>query len=85
LTSIKACPEKSGRARKTETGNWKLKTGEPTNKESELDLSLRARLMLLTVLYECGNLLKYALRLSPEPVNYTLDQLEAAIWTFAVE
>jgi hygromycin-B 7''-O-kinase len=50
--------------------------------ESRLDLSLRARLMLLTVLYECSDLRKYALRLTPEAVNYTLDQLEAAIWTF---
>src|SRR4030095_1900016 len=51
--------------------------------ESELDLSLRARLMLLTVLYECGDLRKYATRLRPEAVNFTLNQLEVAIWTFA--
>ncbi len=54
-------------------------------KESELDLSLRARLMLLTVLYECSDLRKYATRLRPEAVNFTLDELEAAIWTFAAE
>lgn len=53
--------------------------------ESQLDVSLRARLMLLTVLYECSDLRKYALRLRPEAVNFTLDELEAAIWTFAVE
>jgi hygromycin-B 7''-O-kinase len=52
-------------------------------REAELDLSLRARLMLLTVLYECSDLRKYALRLAPEAVHLTLDQLEAAIWTFA--
>lgn len=54
-------------------------------RESELDVDLRARLMLLTVLYECSDLRKYALRLMPEAVNYTLDELEAAIWTFATE
>lgn len=53
--------------------------------ESQLDMSLRARLMLLTVLYECSDLRKYALRLMPEAVNFTLDELEAAIWTFAAE
>ena len=53
--------------------------------ESQLDLNLRARLMLLTVLYECSDLRKYALRLKPEAVNFTLDELEAAIWTFASE
>lgn len=53
--------------------------------ESELDLNLRARLMLLTVLYECSDLRKYAVRLAPEAVHYTLDELEAAIWPFASE
>jgi hygromycin-B 7''-O-kinase len=53
--------------------------------ESELDLSLRSRLMLLTVLYECSDLRKYAMRLTPEAINFTLNQLEAAIWTFASE
>jgi hygromycin-B 7''-O-kinase len=52
-------------------------------KETELDLDLRARLMLLTVLYECSDLRKYALRLAPEAVRLSLDELEAAIWTFA--
>jgi len=50
--------------------------------ESQLDMNLRARLMLLTVLYECSNLRKYAQRLTPEAVDFTLDELEAAIWTF---
>jgi hygromycin-B 7''-O-kinase len=53
--------------------------------ESQLDPDLRARLMLLTVLYECSDLRKYALRLMPEAINFTLDELEAAIWTFAAE
>ena len=52
-------------------------------KESQLDLNLRARLMLLTVLYECSDLRKYALRLSPAAVSLTLNELEAAIWKFA--
>jgi hygromycin-B 7''-O-kinase len=51
--------------------------------EAQLDLALRARLMLLTVLYECSDLRKYALRLAPEAWHFTLDRLEAAIWTFA--
>jgi len=50
--------------------------------EAQLDLNLRARLMLLTVLYECSDLRKYALRLAPEAVHLTLDELEAAIWAF---
>ncbi len=52
-------------------------------KETELDPDLRARLMLLTVLYECSDLRKYALRLAPEAIHFSLDELEAAIWTFA--
>jgi Ser/Thr protein kinase RdoA (MazF antagonist) len=51
--------------------------------EAQLDLDLRARLMLLTVLYECSDLRKYALRLAPAAIYFTLDKLEAAIWTFA--
>lgn len=51
--------------------------------ESGLDETLRARLMLLTVLYECSDLRKYALRLAPEAVHFTLAELEAAIWRFA--
>lgn len=51
--------------------------------ESQLDQSLRARLMLLTVLYECSDLRKYALRLAPEAVSLTLSELESAIWKFA--
>ncbi len=51
--------------------------------EAELDLALRARLMLLTILYECSDLRKYALRLAPGAFNLTLAELEAAVWTFA--
>jgi hygromycin-B 7''-O-kinase len=53
--------------------------------EARLDLHLRARLMLLTVLYECSDLRKYALRLAPEAIHLSLEKLEAAIWTFATE
>ncbi len=51
--------------------------------ETQLDLDLRARLMLLTILYECSDLRKYALRLAPEATELTLDELERALWRFA--
>lgn len=51
--------------------------------EAALDTNLRARLMLLTILYECSDLRKYAQRLAPEAVRLSLSELEAAIWTFA--
>lgn len=51
-------------------------------RESDLNSDLRARLMLLTVLHEWSDLRKYALRLAPEAVNFTLEQLETAIWNF---
>jgi hygromycin-B 7''-O-kinase len=50
--------------------------------EAQLDIDLRARLMLLTILYEWSDLRKYAERLAPEAVNLTLDELERAIWKF---
>lgn len=50
--------------------------------DSQMDEEMRRRLMLLTVLYECSNLKKYALRLAPEAVDYTLEELERAIWNF---
>ena len=48
-----------------------------------LDDSLRRRLMLLTILYECSDLRKYALRLRPEAIALSLPELERAIWRFA--
>lgn len=51
-------------------------------REIDLDLDFRARLMLLTILYECSNLRRYAERLRPEAVSYSLDELERAIWAF---
>lgn len=53
--------------------------------ENRLDPDLRARLMLLTILYECSDLRKYALRLDPSAINLTLDQLERAIWKFTTD
>lgn len=51
-------------------------------RDSELDETLRRRLMLLTILYECSDLRRYALRLKPEAVDFSLDELERAIWNF---
>ncbi len=50
--------------------------------ENALDETLRKRLMLLTLLYECSDLRRYALRLKPEAVDFSLDKLERAIWSF---
>lgn len=50
--------------------------------ENEIDETLRRRLMLLTILYETADLRRYAVRLKPEAVNFTLDELERAIWNF---
>jgi len=38
--------------------------------------------MLLTILYECSDLRKYALRISLDAMKYRLNELEAAIWRF---
>lgn len=51
--------------------------------DSEIDETLRKRLMLLTIFYEWSDLRRYALRLRPEAVDYSLDELERAIWSFA--
>jgi hygromycin-B 7''-O-kinase len=51
-------------------------------RDSQMDETLRRRLMLLTILYESSDLRKYALRLRPEAVDFTLDELERAIWNF---
>jgi Ser/Thr protein kinase RdoA (MazF antagonist) len=47
--------------------------------DDELDESFRRRLMLLTILYECSDLRRYALRLKPEAVDFSLEDLEKAI------
>jgi aminoglycoside phosphotransferase (APT) family kinase protein len=50
--------------------------------ESDMNEEMRDRLMMLTMLYETSDLRRYALRLSPEAVDYTLDELKRAIWSF---
>jgi len=50
--------------------------------DEDIDEELRTRLMLLTILYECSSLKKYALRLKPQAVDYSLFELERAIWNF---
>ncbi len=50
--------------------------------ESELDETFRKRLMMLTMLYETSDLRRYALRLKPEAVDLTLEELEKGIWSF---
>lgn len=50
--------------------------------DADINLELRKRMMVLTLLYEESSLLRYARRLCPEAVNYTLDELERAIWNF---
>lgn len=50
--------------------------------DSEIDESFRERLMLLTMFYECSDLRRYALRLSPKAVDLSLLELEKAIWNF---
>lgn len=50
--------------------------------EKDLDETMRKRLMMLTMLYETADLRRYALRLQPEAVNFTLEELERGIWSF---
>lgn len=50
--------------------------------ENDLDETLRRRLMMLTMLYETADLRRYAMRLKPEAVEFSLDELEKGIWNF---
>ena len=50
--------------------------------ENDLDAAMRRRLMMLTMLYETADLRRYALRLKPEAVDFSLDELEKGIWSF---
>lgn len=50
--------------------------------EKDLDETMRKRLMMLTMLYETADLRRYALRLNPEAVDFTLEELEKGIWSF---
>lgn len=49
---------------------------------NELDETMRRRLMMLTMLYETADLRRYALRLKPEAVEFSLAELERGIWNF---
>jgi aminoglycoside phosphotransferase (APT) family kinase protein len=51
-------------------------------RDADIDIGLRRRMMLLTVLYEHSSLKRYAARLGPGAENLTLDELERAIWNF---
>jgi hygromycin-B 7''-O-kinase len=50
--------------------------------ETDINIDLRRRMMLLTILYEHSSLHRYAIRLRPEAVSYSLDDLERSIWSF---
>ena len=50
--------------------------------DDELNDELRDRLMMLTMLYETSDLRRYALRLTPAAVEYSLDRLKTSIWCF---
>jgi hygromycin-B 7''-O-kinase len=50
--------------------------------DAEINEELRKRLMLLAMFYECSDLRRYAMRLRPEAVDYSLLELEQAIWNF---
>ena len=50
--------------------------------DHSIDEVLRTRLMLMTILYETSGLKRYAARLRPEAADYSLDELERAIWNF---
>jgi hygromycin-B 7''-O-kinase len=50
--------------------------------EQNLNETMRRRLMMLTMLYETADLRRYALRLKPEAVDFTLEELERSIWSF---
>lgn len=51
-------------------------------KDTDIDETLRHRMMMLTMLYEYSSLRRYAERLGVDPMEYTLDELEGAIWAF---
>jgi hypothetical protein len=50
--------------------------------DSEINEEMRKRLMLLTMFYEWSDLRRYAIRLHPDAVEYSLLELERAIWNF---
>ncbi len=50
--------------------------------DAEINEELRKRLMLLTMFYEWSDLRRYAIRLRDEASDYSLLELEKAIWNF---
>lgn len=50
--------------------------------DSEINIELRRRMMLLTILYEHSSLRRYAERLGTGSEKLTLEELERAIWNF---
>ena len=50
--------------------------------DSAINENLRKRLMLLTMFYEWSDLRRYAIRLREEALDYSLLELEKAIWNF---
>ncbi len=50
--------------------------------DSEINEELRKRQMLLTMFYEYSDLRRYAMRLRQKAVDYSLLELERAIWNF---
>jgi len=50
--------------------------------DADINVDLRRRLMLLTILYEHSSLRRYAERLGPGSEKLTLEELERAIWNF---
>ena len=51
--------------------------------DADINEEMRRRMMMLTILYECSSLRRYAERLAPNAVNLSLKDLERAIWRFA--
>jgi hygromycin-B 7''-O-kinase len=51
-------------------------------KDADIDITLRHRMMMLTMLYEYSSLRRYAERLGVNPMGYSLEELERAIWSF---
>jgi hygromycin-B 7''-O-kinase len=50
--------------------------------DSEINIEMRRRMMMLTILYEHSSLRRYAERLGPGSEHLSLEDLEKAIWNF---
>lgn len=51
-------------------------------RDDEVNVEMRRRLMMLTILYEYSSLRRYAERLGPGSEKLSLEELEKAIWNF---